>query len=189
MSPKISFARPADGGDQEKKPEVTVDTIDDTRSEDGAPSQREIVKQYRARSGKSQFNFEERILAVHMKGESAAALIPSGKASEWTEPPYEITRENVLEAAIAGMPAHWSQANRNNELGALKGQQELVAYAFLAGDGDFADELRRMKLDYCGKAVLVAWCERYGVEWSEYDNDEWVDKDGTVSASEALGAE
>ena len=86
--------------------------------------------------------------------------------ARWAEVQKPNTREAILAQLKNYMPFAWGKANDMRGLSANRSIDHMRNWVWLLGD-EFPDHI---EYEHYGKEILIALCEKYGLDWKQWDN-------------------
>lgn len=140
------------------------------------PSQLDIVARIRARDDGDFFKWEVSEYVNFLDYAHAKAWLKEEVSeAEWEKARVPHTKENVLDTMKRYQTFAWEKANDCRGLSAQRSIMHYIAWAWLLGDADFAEEIDRLyyqEYDFYGKPILIRIAERYGFDWKQFDDGE-----------------
>jgi hypothetical protein len=138
-------------------------------------TQKEIVDRINDRKAADIFGFEWGEYLGYLDYDHAKPFIKEGTtAEEWAAPPA-CTKEALVEVMRDYMEFAWGKANDMRGISANRSVEHYIAWLWLAGEDDFGAEVEQEYEDnyqHYGKEILIMICERYGWDYSKWDNGE-----------------
>ena len=152
----------------------------------------EIVERIKAREPEDMFGFEWheyiRFLPFHA---AQPWLKEEAKPEDWAA--EVCTRDALLEQMRDYMDFAWGKANNCRGLSANRSVMHYIAWTWLAGDGEFSDEIsQQFDEDYrfYGKPILARIADFYGWDWRQWDDGRWRndERGNSITAEQALAS-
>lgn len=137
-------------------------------------TQAEVKARFDERKPNDPLGFEISEYVDYMSFEDARPFfkdeVPDEKVRECLLP---LERDSIIKVMHDYMEFAWGKANDCRGISANRSILHCIAWIWLAGDTEFAAEVDRMmneEYQHYGKEILVAICEKYGWDYSEWDD-------------------
>jgi hypothetical protein len=104
-------------------------------------------------------------------------LMPNINQADWDSKYEPLVREDVFALMRNYHPFAWKKANGKNAIASCRSVMHYMAWCWQIGDMEFCEELWHMgrKHYHCyGKPCLRMVAERYGWDWSAFDDGAWL---------------
>lgn len=143
--------------------------MDETRT---LPTKEEIKDRYRVRAEGDLFGFEVLEYLPYTDWDFMKDKVNEGV----TEKDFtfkELNAEDVLQQMEEYMPFAWGKANGCRGISAGRSIMHFIAWIWLIGDKEFADEIDQDYgniYEHYGKEILIKICEHY-----DWDHKQWDD--------------
>jgi len=130
-------------------------------------TQEEIVKKFETRKGHDMFGWEIHEYLDYLDYEHAKPFLKdSVKEEDW-----EQEKRTPAEKIKDYMNFAWEKANNCRGISASRSLSHMVAWLWLDGQDEFLKEWNELRnYEYYGKPQLIAICEKYGIDWKQYDD-------------------
>lgn len=129
-------------------------------------TQTEIVKRIKERKDQDFFGFEINDYLAYLNFKHAKQFLgENAKEREWgpeTLGPEERIRDYMAFA--------WDKANHKRGLSAGRSISHMIAWLWLDGQDEFLSANNLDDYEFYGKPHLIAICELYGIDHTEYDD-------------------
>jgi hypothetical protein len=138
------------------------------------PTQEEIVERFNARKDGDMFGDEVGMYLPYLEFNYAKPFLKEGVTKEeWDKDRVPLSREAVLKQMEEYMAFGWQKANDCRGLSANRTMAHYVAWTWLSGDREFAEQVQQEYNDnyqFYGKDILVMICKFYGWDHTKWDN-------------------
>lgn len=152
-------------------------------------TQEEIAARVAERFQDDLFGFEISEYLIFLEFARAKPYLKDDATAEsWQHIP--LSDEAVLSAMQGYMSFAWEKANTRRGISAWRSLKHYVAWLWLLGEDAFLAEHENFdNYTHYGKPQLVAICEHYGWDWTQWDDDRWIveEREEGVSAATVLG--
>jgi len=130
-------------------------------------TQEEIVKRFKTRKEHDMFGFETDEYLPYLDYEHIKSFLKEGVK----EGDYKQEKMTPVMRIKDYMSFAWDKANSCRGISAGRSLQHMVAWLWLDGQDEFLKEWNELRdYEYYGKPQLIAICEKYGIDWKQYDD-------------------
>jgi len=130
-------------------------------------TQEEIVKRFKTRKEHDMFGWEIHEYLDYLDYEHAKPFLKANTKEE----SWEIEKMTPAEKIKDYMKFAWGKANNCRGISAGRSLSHMVAWLWLDGQDEFLKEWNELRnYEYYGKPQLIAICEKYGIDWKQYDD-------------------
>lgn len=110
-------------------------------------------------------------LISYMSFEAAKLYLKEGVTpDEWT--PRPVDKEAILAEMLEYMDFAWDKANNNRGLSAGRSLEHMQVWLWMLGEETAAREID--DYSHYGKPQLRAICQKYGWDWTQWDDGRWT---------------
>lgn len=133
-------------------------------------TQEEIVNRIEELKDLDFFGFQRSDLIEYLDFEHAKPYLKDDATKEqWDKVVDE--REDPVHMIKDYMEFAWEKANGCRGISAGRSLDHMKAWLWLAGEDEFLEEHNHFEnYEYYGKPQLIAICEKYDIDWKQYDD-------------------
>jgi hypothetical protein len=136
-------------------------------------TQKEIIKKISSLKN-DVFGFQASDLIGYLDFENAKQFLKEeAKSDGWKQSPSD--RQSILNRILDYMPFAWEKANDCRGISAYRSLQHLEIWIWMLGDEESFQDFN--KYEHYGKEHLNSICQKYGWDYSQWDNGERVNTD------------
>lgn len=134
-------------------------------------TQEEILQRIEDRKDDDFFGFETGDYVDFLTFENAKPFLKEGVTKSQWEKKYNRPLTDPVKEIKDYMEFAWDKANNCRGLSAGRSLNHMVAWLWLAGEDEFLKEHNNLEdYEFYGKPQLIAICEKYNIDWKQYDN-------------------
>lgn len=107
--------------------------------------------------------------------DAKAFLKPEVKGGDWKVLPQD--KASIVAQILDYMPFAWEKANGCRGLSAGRSLDHMAAWLWMIEEPQAAEAIGNYTM--YGKPQLRAICEKLGLGWKQWDNDQWTNSEGS----------
>lgn len=135
----------------------------------------EIMARMEAIENEDWLGFERTDLVIRLPWPAVRPYLNDEAVAKYDagEEKWEPCTSDPIQEIRDYMDFAWDKANNCRGISASRSISHLRAWLWLAGEDEFIERLDMENYDHYGKPQLRAICERFEIDWRQYDDGYW----------------